>query len=160
MPDKQIAVGVLVNNDLAGGRVADMLAAYAYDLWIGVPNLEADYAKQLQDFADLYTRRKRETIAAAAERAKRTSQLTEPLAVYVGKYANDLFGTMEISIAGQTLAVRMGNMYSVSTPYTQKDSIRIVLEPGGNGDVIAFAKDAQGTFGSINFRGVVFTRVP
>ena len=160
MPDKRVGVGVLVNNDLAGGRVADMLAAYAYDLLNGTQNLEADYAKQLQDFADLYARRKQETIAEAANRAKRTSQLTEPLTAYVGRYANDLFGTIDITIEGQTLGVRMGNMYALSTPFTQKDTIRVAMEPGGNGDVVGFAKDAAGKVVSINYRGVSFARVP
>ncbi len=39
MPDKKVAVGVLVNNDAIGGRLADMLAAYAYD-WV-VANRES-----------------------------------------------------------------------------------------------------------------------
>jgi hypothetical protein len=159
MPDKRIAVGVLVNNDLAGGRVADMLAAYAYDLWLGTPNLEADYAKQLQEFADLYTRRKQQTMAEAATRAKRTSQLTEPLAAYVGRYTHDLLGTVEITAEGNTLAARMGNMYSVSTPFIEKDTIRVVMQPGGNGDVIGFVKDANGKFTSLRFGGATFTKV-
>ena len=159
MPDKRIAVGVLVNNDLAGGRVADMLAAYAYDLWLGTPNLEADYAKQLQEFADLYARRKQGTMAEAAARAKRTSQLTEPLSAYVGKYTHDLLGTVEITAEGNSLAVRMGNMYSVYTPFTEKDTIRVVMQPGGNGEVIGFIKDASGKFTSMRFGGQTFTKV-
>jgi CubicO group peptidase (beta-lactamase class C family) len=159
MPDKKIAVGVLVNNDLAGGRVADMLAAYAYDLLQGTPNLEADYTKQLQDFADLYATRKRQTIASAAERAKRTSQLTEPLASYVGKYTNDLLGTIDIAAEGNTLAVRWGNLYSLSTPFTEKDTIRVVMIPGGNGDVVGFAKGPSGKFDTLKFGGRDFKRV-
>jgi CubicO group peptidase (beta-lactamase class C family) len=159
MPDRRIAVGVLVNNDLAGGRVADMLAAYAYDLSAGTPDLEADSVKQLQDFSDLYARRKQQTMVEAANRAKRTSQLTAPLAAYVGKYANDMLGTVEISVAGSSLAVRMGNMYYVSTPFTQKDTIRVVMEPGGNGEVIRF--DLNGDRAeSLNYRGADFKRVP
>lgn len=159
MPDKKLAVGVLVNNDLAGGRVADMLAAYAYDLWLGTPNLEADYAKQLQDFADLYTRRKQQTMAGAAERAKRQSQLTEPLAAYVGKYTHDMLGTIEIAVDGTTLGVRWGNLYSRSTPFTEKDTIRVVIIPGGNGDVVGFVKGADGKFDTLKFGGRDFKRV-
>lgn len=159
MPDKRIAVGVLVNNDLAGGRVADMLAAYAYDLWLGTPNLEADYAKQLQDFTDLYARRKRETSASAAERAKRTSQLTEPLAAYVGKYTNDMLGTIEIAVEGNTLAVRWGNLFCLSTPYTERDTIRVVMIPGGNGEVVGFAKGSTGKFDTLRYAGREFRRV-
>ena len=159
MPDKRIAVGVLVNNDLAGGRVADMLAAYAYDLWLGTPNLEPDYAKQLQDFADQYARRKQQTMAGAAERAKRTSQLTEPLAAYVGKYTNDMLGTIDIAAEGNALAVRWGNLYSVSTPFTEKDTIRVVMIPGGNGDVVGFVKGPSGKFDTLKFGGRDFKRV-
>src|SRR5678816_995807 len=51
MPDKRVAVGVLVNNDALGGRLADMLAAYAYDWWLRTENFQADYEKQLQQDA-------------------------------------------------------------------------------------------------------------
>jgi hypothetical protein len=42
MPGKKIAVSVLVNNDTLGGRLADMLAAYAYDWWLQTENFGAD----------------------------------------------------------------------------------------------------------------------
>jgi CubicO group peptidase (beta-lactamase class C family) len=159
MPVKKVAVGVLVNNDMAGGRAADILAAYAYDLWLGTANLEADYAKQLQDFADQWTRRKQGTMAEAAARAKRTSQLTEPLAAYVGKYTDDLFGTIEIAVDGNTLSVRMGYLYCVSTPFTERDTIRVVMQPGGNGDVMGFLKGATGKFDTLKYAGRDFRRV-
>lgn len=159
MPDKRIAVGVLVNNDLAGARVADLLAAYAYDLWLGTPNLEPEYAKQLKEFADLYTRRKQQTTAAAAERAKRKSQLTQPLADYVGKYSNDILGTISVAVEGETLALRMGNLYCVSTPFTEKDTIRVVMIPGGNGEVVGFVKGQSGKFDLLKYAGREFKRV-
>ncbi len=159
MPDKRIAVGVLVNNDLAGGRMADMLAAYAYDLWLGTPNLEADYAKQLDEFAAQYARRKQQTMASTAERAKRTSQLTEPLTAYTGTYTNDLLGTIEISAKGDSLAMRWGNLYTVSTPFTEKDTVRVVVIPGGNGDVLGFTKGASGKFDTLKIAGRDFKRV-
>ena len=53
----------------------------------------------------------------------------------------------------------MGNLNTVSTPYTQPDTIRVVMLPGGNGEVIGFIKDADGKFGSLNFNGFTFTRI-
>jgi CubicO group peptidase (beta-lactamase class C family) len=159
MPDQRIAVGVLVNNDLVGGRAADLLAAYAYDLWLGTPNLEADFAKQIDGLAAQWTARKQGTMADAASRAGRTSQLTEPLAAYVGKYAHALLGTIEISVEGSTLGVRMGNMYSRSTPYTEKDTIRVVMQPGGDGEIVGFIKEADGKVGSVRYAGREFKRV-
>src|ERR1041385_2583161 len=100
-----IAVGVLVNNDTLGGRLADMLAAYAYDWWLRTENLEADYAKQLQETVKAYESRKQGIAAEAAERAKREWQLTKPFTDYAGKYRNDLAGTIEILAKEKALAV-------------------------------------------------------
>ena len=163
MPDKKVAVGVLVNNDTIGGRLADMLAAYAYDWWLRTENppvdLAADYAKQLQDTLTAYEGRKQQITAEAANRAKREWQLTKPFTDYAGTYKNDMLGTIEIIAKEKALAVRMGNLNTVATPYTQPDTIRVVMQPGGNGDVIGFGKDAEGNFVSLNFGGATFTRV-
>jgi CubicO group peptidase (beta-lactamase class C family) len=159
MPDKQIAVGVLVNNDALGGRLADMLAAYAYDWWLRTENFDADYAKQLQDTVKAYESRKQGIAAEAAQRAKREWQLTKPFADYAGKYVNDLAGTIDIVAMEKALAVRMGRMNAVATPYTDKDTIRIVMLPGGNGEIIGFTNDADGKPGSLNWGGLTFTKV-
>ena len=158
MPDKKVAVGVMVNNDALGGRLADMLAAYAYDWWLRTENFEADYAKQLQETVERYESRKQAIAAEATERAKREWQLTKPLADYAGKYRNDMLGTMEIIAKEKALAVRLGNLNTVATPYTQPDTIRVVMQPGGNGDVIEFGKDGE-KIGSLNYGGFTFTRV-
>ena len=159
MPDKKVAVGVLVNNDAIGGRLADMLAAYVYDWWLQTENFEADYSKQVQDTVKAYESRKQGIAAEAAQRAKREWQLTKPFADYAGTYANDLAGTIEIVAMEKALAVRMGYLNAVAAPYTDKDTIRIVMLPGGNGEVIGFAKDADGKPASLNWGGVTFTRV-
>ena len=53
-----------------------------------------------------------------------------------------MLGTIEIIAKEKALAVRMGKLNTVATPYTQPDTIRVVMQPGGNGDVIGFGKDA------------------
>jgi len=159
MPDKKIAVGVMVNNDALGGRLADILAAYAYDWWLRTENLEADYAKQLQETLKVYESRTQGIAAEAAARAKREWQLTKPFTDYSGKYKNDLLGTIEIVAKEKALDVRMGNLSAVATPFTQPDTVRVVMQPGGNGDVIGFVKDADGKIGSLNYGGFTFTRV-
>ncbi len=158
MPDKKIAVGVLVNNDALGGRLADMLAAYAYDWWLRTENFEADFEKQLQQDAKTFENRRQGVAAEASARAKRQWQLTKPFADYAGKYKNDMLGTIEIVPTEKALVVRMGKLNTVSTPYTQPDTIRVVMLPGGNGEVITFAKDAEGKLVSLNYGGVTFTK--
>ena len=53
----------------------------------------------------------------------------------------------------------MGAVNTVATPFTQKDTIRVVMLPGGNGEVIGFVKDGEGKIGSINYAGVTFTKL-
>jgi CubicO group peptidase (beta-lactamase class C family) len=159
LPEKRIAVGVLVNNDAIGGRLADMLAAYTYDWWLRTENFEADYAKQLEETTKGYENRKQGIAAEAAARAKREWQLTKPFTDYAGSYTNDLLGTIEIVAQEKALAVRMGNINTVATPFTQKDTIRVVMLPGGNGEVIGFMKDSEGNFSSLNYGGATFTKI-
>ena len=159
MPDQRVAVGVLVNNDALGGRLADILAAYAYDWWLKTENFDADYTRELERTVASFESRRQAVAGEAAERAKRQWQLTKPFAEYAGKYSNDLLGTLEIVPTQTALSVRMGLLNAVATPYVQPDTIRVVMLPGGNGDVIQFIKDAQGKFGSLNLGAATFTRV-
>lgn len=159
MPERKIAVGILVNNDALGGRLSDMLAAYAYDWWLQTENLEVDYAKQLQETVTAFEKRRQGIAAEAAERAKREWQLTNPFSDYAGKYRHEMLGTIEIVAKEKTLAVQMGRLYAVATPFTQKDTIRVVMLPGGSGEVIGFVKDAEGKFSSMTYGGVTFTKL-
>jgi CubicO group peptidase (beta-lactamase class C family) len=160
MPERKLAVGIMVNNDALGGRLADMLAAYAYDWWLQTENLEADYAKQLQETLTRFESLRQGIAAEAAERAKREWQLTKPFTDYAGKYRNDLLGTIEITAKEKALAVRMGYMNTVATPYKEKDTIRVVMQPGGNGEVITFVKDADGKVASMTYGPYTFTKLP
>ena len=104
MPDKRIAVAVLVNNDFQGNRAADLFATYAYDSLNGIPTLDADYAKDLSDAMEAYAKAKQQMQGAAAQRAQRTSQLSMPLSNYTGHYTSEYWGTIEV-IEGNKLEV-------------------------------------------------------
>lgn len=160
MPDKKIAVGVLVNNDLVGGRAADIVATYAYERWMNVENVEADHDRQIRELADQFASLRQRSHTAALDRGKREWKLTRPLTEYVGSYRNDLHGTMQIAVAVSALSVRMGMANCISTPYTESDTIRVEMIPGGNGEVIKFNKDASGKFISLSYGGVEFARIP
>ncbi|MEQ1645068.1 MAG: serine hydrolase domain-containing protein, partial [Pyrinomonadaceae bacterium] len=159
MPDKKIAVAVLVNDGSAGGRAGHMLATYAYDNLLGSENLEANYAKELQDLLTNYEGGKKQSVASATDRAKRPSQLTEPISQYTGKYTHEFFGTIEISNIGSELTVRMGSIKCVGTAFTEKETIRVEMIPG-TGEVIGFKKDANGKIESLTYASSTFSRIP
>jgi CubicO group peptidase (beta-lactamase class C family) len=159
LPDKKIAVAVVVNEGSVGRAAMQMIAAYAYDWWLKKENLDADYAKRLDDLAAMFATRKAQMVAAAADRAKRTWQLSKPFSEYAGKYTNELYGTIEIIAQEKDVMVRWGNMSCIATPFTQKETIRVELEPGGSGEVMKFGQNADGVFDTLIYNGITFTRV-
>jgi hypothetical protein len=157
MPDKKIAVSVLINDGSAGGRAGHLLATYAYEWWLQTENMEELYDKQLQDLADSFEKSKKSSQAAVADRAKRTWQLSLPLESYTGKYKHPYFGTIEVYTQKNVLAARLGNMHCVSTPYTEKESIRVEMIPG-SGTAIRFKKNTEDRIKSIVYEGLEFVK--
>lgn len=158
MPDKKVAVAVVVNEGSVGGRTGHILAAYAYDWWLQSPTLAADYDKLMQELVDNYEQGKQRQISGFADRAKRVSQLSLPTAEYVGAYKNEFFGTIEVSLRDNYLAVRMGNIKCVATPFTEKDTIRVEMIPD-MGETIGFKKNAAEKVESLSYSGSVFVKV-
>lgn len=158
MPGKKIGVAVLVNESTAGSGAGHMLATYAYDWWLDTPDREAAYAKQLEDGATNYNKMKQAQQASARERAKRTWQLTKPLKDYEGRYGNDALGTIQITVRQNVLSLQLGNIDVTSTPFTEKDTIRVEVVPG-QGDVIKFGFNADGQIDALNYSGMRFVKL-
>lgn len=158
LPEKKIAIAVLVNEGFIGARTGHILATFGYDWWLRAENLEQVYEKQLSDTVQRFEQWKQMVKAGVVERAKRTSQLTRPVADYAGTYRNEIFGTIEISVNGNDLAVRMGNINCIATPFTEKETIRVEMIPG-NGEVIKFQKNAEEPIASLTYAGVPFAKV-
>lgn len=157
MPDRKIGVAVMVNEGTVGGRIGHLLATYAYDILLGTDTNDS-YAKQLQDVASRYSQIKQQMGASVRSRASRPSQLTRPLTDYVGRYSNDLFGNLDLSAEQNTLVIKNGYIRVVSTPFTEKDTIRVEMSPG-QGEVIKFNLNATGQAESLEYQGMKFTRI-
>ncbi|MEO8648132.1 MAG: serine hydrolase domain-containing protein [Acidobacteriota bacterium] len=158
LPEKKIAIAVLVNDGFAGSRAADMFATFGYDWWLGLDGFQAAYDKELQNLADRYAQAVEQMRADVATRAKRTSQLTKPLGDYAGKYVNDDLGAIIVSNTGTDLMVKMGNIKVTATNFTQRETIRVEMVPG-SGEVIKFNKTADGKVDSLTYAGATFTRI-
>jgi len=158
MPDKKIAVAVLINDGSIGGRAGHMIATYVYDTWLQPDSVDINYAKQLEDLSQAFERYKKSVRDGFTERAKRVSQLSLPLESYAGKYVNPYFGTFEISVKDSALAVRIGEMHCVSTNYIMPEGIRVELEPG-SGVPMIFKKNAEAKIEALTYEDVEYTRV-
>lgn len=158
MPDKKIGVAIFVNEASIGSPAVDMLATYIYDWVMGAPDHRSVYAKRLDELEMNHQRAIEGTQRSYADRAKRVSQLSLPLASYVGTYRNAQFGDFEINIEGNALSVTMGNMHVVSTPFTQKETIRVELIPG-TGQVVGFKTDESGKVSGLVYDGVEYQKI-
>lgn len=158
MPDQKIGVAVLINESTAGGRITHLLALYAYDKLLGTADAEQKYAKELDSIVTQYGKMKQSLVDAFRSRASRASQLTMPLKNYTGRYRNELLGNIDIAVEQNTLGVRMGYIHVISTPFTEKEAIRVEMVPG-QGEIIKFGAGDSGEIDSLTYSGMKFTRV-
>lgn len=157
LPDHQLGVNVLINEPSAGFRMMYLLAAFSYDWWLQEEEVMASYQTQIQKMAKELSERQQRIAKHRKELAERTWQLTEDFTAYTGRYVNEAFGTIEIDGNNNQLAVRMGNMHCVATPYTKENTARVELVPG-RGEVIAFLLE-NGKVVSLRSGDDVYTKV-
>jgi CubicO group peptidase (beta-lactamase class C family) len=143
MPGKKIGLAIMTNESAIAPIVIELLTQYVYNRLTGVENAETVFAKRLNELKDHHDKTAVAVQKSYADRAKRTSQLTMPLETYTGTYHNDQYGDMEIKIENNTLGVHLGNIHAVSTPFTQKETIRVQFQPQ-TGEVISFKTDESG----------------
>jgi CubicO group peptidase (beta-lactamase class C family) len=158
MPGKNIGVAIFVNEASIGSPAVDLLASYIYDWVMAVPDHANVYAKKLDELQSAHEKGIESTQKTYADRAKRVSQLTLPLNAYTGKYSHAYFGQIEVNIENNALAVKMGNMHAVSTPFTQKETIRVELIPG-TGQVVGFKADENGKVNGLVYDGIEYKRI-
>ena len=158
MPGKKIGLVILTNETTVGAAASDILAAYIYDRVTGVPGAEDQLSKMITELETRYNQGVESTQKSFADRAKRTSQLTLPLDSYVGKYHHELLGDIDVNIQNNALAVSFGNLHAVSTPFTQKETIRVELIPG-QGKVVAFKTDDQNKINTLTFDNSEYKRI-
>lgn len=157
MPEKGIGVAVMVNEAISGYRLMSMLATFAYDHLLEVPDTQAAYDKKLAEMSKQLGEVRKRIKKGQASRAKRKWKLSKPFSAYAGTFANDQYGIVHIAEGGGALKVSMGNMYCIATPYTQEETIRVEMVPG-SGEVIEFQfeeEDLKGfKYSDLNFEKI------
>jgi len=158
MPDKKLGVAIIVNDGNIGGRSTSLLSTYAYDWWLQKEgNFDEAYEQQLKQLVTAFDNSKKRYQEEFTKRAQRVSQLSQPLEAYTGQYEHPYYGVIEVSTKENALAVKMGNMKCVSTPYTLKESIRVELIPG-SGEPLQFKVGNDGKVGSAVYNKLEFVR--
>lgn len=158
MPEKGIGVAVFVNEAVAGYRLMNLFAAYAYDWQLNTPGREEKYEKMKGELAGIIQQASERITADLANRAKREWRLDVPFSACNGTFSNDLFGTVTLKGSADKIEVSMGNLWCVATPYTQPNTLRVELIPGA-GEVVQLVFGENKELTSIRYSDRVFEKV-
>lgn len=157
MPERQLGVAVMVNEDVFAGDLADVVANYAYDWFAGRPDLEAVYDARLDELVIARDRRRRGYAASVAARAARPRTLSLPNHAYVGTYENPALGRMRLREVGGALEITIGVQRAVAENFTQPESLRVELTPL-SGESVVFELGPQGRPVALAYAGHRFIR--
>lgn len=152
MPEQKIGVGIMVNAGGPSRMAIEELARYAYDELLGN---DYDPAQRSTDLRAKLDKIDAAIAADAAKRAERQWTLLHPNPTYVGRYANDAYGTIEIDERNGHLLARMGIVKAPLEAYMKPETARVELTGGGT--VIEFAFDGDRVT-SLRWNGETFTR--
>jgi CubicO group peptidase (beta-lactamase class C family) len=159
LPQQRHGVAAVVNTGGTGAPVRDLIAAYAYDVLLGKPNLGEAYTAHLAKMREEAEQQKARIRADVEKRAQRTSMLAHAPQSYAGAYENPALGTLRVRVEGEALRVSLGPLDAVLEPYTEPESARAELIPG-SGEVLRFVFDPNGERATaLQYHDLVFARV-
>lgn len=158
MPEANIGLVVLNNEDVLGARLTNLIADYAYGLALGEADIAtkapALFAKLAQDARQLEQAvvRQRDAIRA------RPWRLSLPGAAYAGRYTHAVLGEVTIGVAADdAMALRWGQLQADATGYDKPDHVRAEFVPN-SGNVLEFLiGDAK--VEALMFDGLRFERI-
>lgn len=157
MPERRVGVAVMINEDVFGGELADIVADYVYDRLAGVPNVEAAYHARLAELVSARDSRRQGLAAAREARAQRPRMLTLADEAYVGDYVSRALGELHVRTSAAGLEISIGALRAVAENFTQPESVRVELVPF-TGEPVVFTLDATGKPASLTYSDEVFQR--
>ncbi len=157
IPEQNIGLVVLNNEDALSARLTNLIADNAYGVLLDEPGISA---KMSGRFDELLIQAKELQLATAKQRGviqARAWHLSQPLEAYVGTYSNGLLGQMTIELNDEKKPlIRWGKLAAVATGYDKADHFRIEFSPN-SGDFISFVTK-EGRVDAIAFADAIFKK--
>lgn len=158
MPDEDIGLVVLNNEDVLGAQLASLIADYVYGVLLEQPGAAAAAARRFEALPEkarqlrLAVDRQREAIQA------RAWNLSLPREAYAGTYASDLLGEMTVQVAdNREMRIRWGRVAAVASGAEQPDHVRVEFSPN-SGAFLGFVVE-DGEVRAIAFERMLFKKV-
>ena len=158
MPEANIGLVVLNNEDMLGARLTNLVADYAYGLALGEAGIDdkasARFVQLAQDARQLEQAAARQRDAISA----RPWRLSLPRPAYAGRYLHAELGEVSVARhADDTLALHWGELRAIASGYDKPDHVRVEFVPN-SGIVLEFiVKD--GKVEALAFDGLRFDRI-
>ena len=157
LPEKDLGVAVFVNHGM-GALIGNLIAEYAYNLYLendeALKNNHETLESKLPQMLESFRQR---MDAHQKKMAERTWQLSLDKEKYAGLYHNYKLGTVEVSLVGDQITVKYGNLIADATPYPTENTMRVELVPG-SGSVIGFNL-VDSEVKSVSYKSDTFTKI-
>lgn len=131
MPEANLGVAAMTNEDGRGAMAPHILAAFVYDWFVLGPDQAWEEGRSRLADLDIALRTERDRMASSLEeRASRSWLMSLPFKAYAGSYCSDVMGTITIAPQSDGLGVEFGALWAKAEPYTTLDTICLELIPG------------------------------
>lgn len=158
LPQQRHGVAIATNTGGTGAPVRDLIAAFAYDVLLGKPNVEQAYDAHLAKMRGDANAQLERVRADIEKRRQRKPSLTRARSAYAGTYSNDAYGSLQIRMDGDALRASIGQLAAPLEPFTEPETARVELVPG-QGEVLKFVFEGDDHANAVQWRDEVFRRV-
>jgi CubicO group peptidase (beta-lactamase class C family) len=157
IPRHRIGI-VLATNGAFGPPIQDFLMQFAYALLLDKEAAVTRYRQQWAESPALVQQQRAAIVADRERRAARPQTTALPLAAYVGRYQNDVMGTLEITLRDGRIHARNGVLESMAEVYNgANNALRVELVPA-SGSVLQFVA-TDGRVTGVVYNGTRLERV-
>ena len=133
MPEHDLGVVVLVNEDRSGSLLADSAAFIAYHEMLGKTGADSAQAAIIDRCINAAARFRQRLLEERNKRAQRNQDLPLPLAAYAGEYHNPAFGALSCQVEGGELIFRIGGLEATAEIFNgAKHQFRVELTGSGS----------------------------
>jgi len=152
-PARKTGIAIFANEGDLGTPQVEILASVLHDIVRGRPMISVD---SLASIRRLFDGRRSQIAADLQRRAARSQVLPLPRSAYTGSFTNAIWGTIRVSLRGDTLECRMGVAQADAEVFdAERNQLRVELL--GSADIVTAVVDS-GRVMALEISGVRFSR--
>lgn len=157
MPEKNIGVVILNNEDMLSSKFTGIIAKQIYSLLLADEKANTTAAEESQQLREQLKQLSQHLAKKRQQMRDRAWQLSLSKSQYVGTYEHPQMGIVTITKDDKSnLKVSWGHLNATATAYTTPNSMRVELIPN-RGEVIQFTVEAD-QVSSLQYDGVSFIK--